>query len=82
MNTNPVSCRRCGKSNEDQTYTGSVLRVPHDGDWSLCGYCGLWSVFDGGALREPTPDEADEIATNPEAMEAARIVAQIAGGPR
>ena len=71
--TNDLRCRACGTSNDAHTDAKLLLHVPHDGDFSLCAYCGAWSIFDGGALREPTPDEATLIARDPDCIHAAHV---------
>jgi len=69
----PLQCRACGKDNAAHTNAGASLNVPHDGDFTLCLYCGEWSVFEGGALREPTPDEAALIAADPACIRASVV---------
>jgi hypothetical protein len=69
----PLMCRVCGGANDDATHTGSVPRVPHDGDYSLCAYCGTWSIFERGELRAPTIAEAVSIANDPACADAERV---------
>lgn len=67
----PLPCRRCGHSNEAHTHANaSIPAVPHDGDFSLCLYCGEWSVFERGALREPTSAEQKIIRDDPQCVRA------------
>ncbi|MBB5469349.1 hypothetical protein HDG32_005496 [Paraburkholderia sp. CI2] len=70
---NRIHCRVCDKPIDDQTAIASVPHVPHDGDVGICLYCRTWSVYEGGELREPTPDEQDWIDTNPDCADAARV---------
>ena len=74
---NPLICRTCGKDNSAHTAAGAIPCVPHDGDVSLCLYCATWSVFEDGALRQPTPYEQAWIITNPDCMRAARVAAMV-----
>lgn len=73
----PLLCRVCGKGNAGHTPAGALPAVPHDGDYSLCAYCGAWSVFDGAGLRAPTPAEIAEIEADPDCAAALRIVETI-----
>jgi hypothetical protein len=70
-----IRCRACRKDNGSHTSAGPIPRVPHDGDVSLCLYCGTWSVFENGALRPPTGDEQAWIDADPNCGRAARIAA-------
>jgi hypothetical protein len=64
-------CRSCGKANDAQTHANpSIPAVPHDGDFSLCLYCGVWSVFDAGILRAPDEGERNMIRTSTECQRA------------
>lgn len=74
-----IRCRSCGKINDAHTDVDNTLKVPHDGDLSICAYCGTWSVFRGGDLHEPTPAEAAYIDTNPNCISATRVFAALRG---
>jgi hypothetical protein len=68
---NLPACRSCGKSNDAHTHANaSIPAVPHDRDFSMCLYCGVWSVFEGNTLREPTEDERNVIRTDPDCARA------------
>lgn len=72
-NVTPLQCRACGKSNDAHTCAAALPYVPHDGDLSLCAYCGTWSVFERGGLRAPTLPELAAINTNPQCIRAERV---------
>lgn len=61
----PIStCRKCGRRNDCASGTDGARPTP--GDVSICIQCGEVSLFtDAFDLREPTPEEADEIARDP-----------------
>ena len=45
-----------------------IAARPRDGDHSICGKCGHWSIFDAAApsgLRPPTSAELHEMIENP-----------------
>jgi hypothetical protein len=72
-------CRFCGAANDAAANPFGAER-PGDGDFTMCLYCGEWSVFDGaaaGGTRKPTSAEYDEIAADPTArrMRAAWVLA-------
>jgi len=47
---------------------GDAEPVPKNGDFSICVYCGRFSIFDKGTiggLRKPTPAEIDDLDRDP-----------------
>lgn len=72
-----VPCRVCGKGNEAHTSADNMPRVPHDGDYSLCAYCGAWSIFEGAGFRPPTREELAAIEADPDCAHAERILQAI-----
>ena len=49
----PLACPHCGEGNDTHHVMGALPKVPHDGDISLCLYCGKWGQFERGKLRPP-----------------------------
>jgi hypothetical protein len=49
----PLACPHCGAGNDTHCVVGAIPKVPHDGDISLCLYCGKWGMFEDGQLRTP-----------------------------
>jgi hypothetical protein len=74
----PCTCRVCGRANDAHTHASpGVPRAPHNGDMTICAYCGSWSIFEGGGLRAPTPSEAAMIETDPDCQRAAQTLTRI-----
>jgi hypothetical protein len=67
------SCRVCGKDIGGYTNIGEQPNSPKDGDYSVCLYCGTWSVFEHGGLRAPTCAETLELVTDPQFARAERL---------
>jgi C4-type Zn-finger protein len=76
MTDNP-KCPHCGKDNDGHTMLGNVLHVPHDGDVSLCAYCGGCGVFEHGGIRTPTDDEQRDFDADPRLRRARAVLAII-----
>lgn len=72
----PHTCTQCGSVNNAAS---SSADVPSPGDVSICGKCGILTIFDEGlTLRPPTADElaalqADPIWEQVEAMQEALL---------
>lgn len=72
----PLPCPHCGAGNNGHMAAGPLPAVPHDGDLSLCAYCGRWAIFEGGGLRKPNAAERADIAANPDCKRAQAVVVQ------
>lgn len=79
-----MTCPYCLEPN-NAIRSGPTMRPdarPNVGDWSLCGHCGQWSVFEAEHMRKPTPAEREELAADPNCQAAIALFEREGPMPR
>lgn len=65
-----VPCANCGElMNAIGRVENDETPPPNDGDFAVCLYCSHIHLFEKGKIRDSTPAERDEFASNPDVME-------------